>query len=205
MFYFIFAEAEACDAGQLAVSKKNGDLVSVTSDHIAGNNNTLEDCKPSTKKILTFRRRKTEGKKVGEISGEMIDISKMNNDIIPQKTQHRDAVSGAKTENNDADILSFSNNLLKDSRPSLKLKFKKPILENHSLTFPKEEERNVVKGQRSKRKRPFSLIDKGESFGHSLHEDTIDEPMNADWILQKLGKNAIGKRVEVHQSSDDSW
>ncbi|CBI24915.3 unnamed protein product, partial [Vitis vinifera] len=29
--------------------------------------------------------------------------------------------------------------------------------------------------------------------------------MDANWILKKLGKDAIGKRVEVHQSSDNSW
>ncbi|KAF7831738.1 Histone-lysine N-methyltransferase 2B isoform A [Senna tora] len=29
--------------------------------------------------------------------------------------------------------------------------------------------------------------------------------MDANWILMKLGKEAIGKRVEVHQTSDNSW
>jgi hypothetical protein len=29
--------------------------------------------------------------------------------------------------------------------------------------------------------------------------------MEANWILKKLGKDAIGKRVEVHQPSDNSW
>jgi hypothetical protein len=29
--------------------------------------------------------------------------------------------------------------------------------------------------------------------------------MEANWILKKLGYDAIGKRVEVHQPSDNSW
>ncbi|KAG9133854.1 hypothetical protein Leryth_017935 [Lithospermum erythrorhizon] len=33
----------------------------------------------------------------------------------------------------------------------------------------------------------------------------MDEIMDANWILQKLGKVAIGKRVEVHQATDNSW
>jgi hypothetical protein len=31
------------------------------------------------------------------------------------------------------------------------------------------------------------------------------EMMEANWILKKLGYDAIGKRVEVHQPSDNSW
>jgi hypothetical protein len=36
-------------------------------------------------------------------------------------------------------------------------------------------------------------------------QSTDDEVMDANWILRKLGKDAIGKRIEVHQASDGKW
>jgi hypothetical protein len=36
-------------------------------------------------------------------------------------------------------------------------------------------------------------------------QSTNDEVMDANWILRKLGKDAIGKRIEVHQASDGKW
>ncbi|PKA58245.1 Histone-lysine N-methyltransferase ATX3 [Apostasia shenzhenica] len=97
---------------------------------------------------------------------------------------------------------------LNDSKILLKLKFKNPYFENKSSWAPRGEEETSVKGQRSKRKRPSMekngfLEDEGSAQQH--HKNTIDEAMDANWILQKLGKDAIGKTVEVHQKSDDSW
>lgn len=96
--------------------------------------------------------------------------------------------------------------------PKLKFKFKNPITESHTSWTPKEEERSSVKGQRSKRKRPSPLQEKASTKGDgdddapTLYDDSsMDEIMDANWILQKLGKDAIGKRVEVHQPSDNSW
>lgn len=92
----------------------------------------------------------------------------------------------------------------------LKFKFKNPITDSHSSWTPKEEERSSVKGQRSKRKRPSPLQEKASNKGDgdappSYDDNSMDEIMDANWILQKLGKDAIGKRVEVHQPSDNSW
>lgn len=94
----------------------------------------------------------------------------------------------------------------------LKFKFKNPITDGHSSWTPKEEERSSVKGQRSKRKRPSPLQEKASNKGDggdgappSYDDNSMDEIMDANWILQKLGKDAIGKRVEVHQPSDNSW
>ncbi|KAG5587093.1 hypothetical protein H5410_047527 [Solanum commersonii] len=42
-------------------------------------------------------------------------------------------------------------------------------------------------------------------IGMKTDNNTIDEFLEANWILQKLGKNAKGKRVEVHHSSDNTW
>jgi hypothetical protein len=96
----------------------------------------------------------------------------------------------------------------KDSKPLLKFKFKKPTLENQNSPHP-EEEKSSVKGQRSKRRRPSPLekssFNEVEDMAVSHQDNLMDEIMDANWILKKLGKDAIGKRVEVHQSSDNSW
>ncbi|GFZ00429.1 PHD finger family protein [Actinidia rufa] len=86
--------------------------------------------------------------------------------------------------NNDSNRTpSDSHSLPRNSKPLLKLKFKNPCHENQSSWAPLgEDEKSSVKGQ-----------------------STMNEIMDANWILQKLGKDAIGKRVEVHQPSDNSW
>ncbi|XP_073105374.1 uncharacterized protein [Elaeis guineensis] len=92
-------------------------------------------------------------------------------------------------------------------KPMLKLKFKNPYFEQRSSWASQGEEENSVKGQRSKRKRPAEKIGVLEDENHArlYQENLMDEAMDANWILQKLGKDAIGKRVEVHQSTDNSW
>ncbi|ERN00866.1 hypothetical protein AMTRI_Chr03g139980 [Amborella trichopoda] len=94
------------------------------------------------------------------------------------------------------------------SKLSLKFKLKNP---SHSLWGPQGDgdEKNSVKGQRSKRKRPISLAENGSFVPRDdpINEvgDPINEVLDANWILKKLGKDAVGKRVEVHQPSDNSW
>ncbi|XP_057511206.1 uncharacterized protein LOC130793510 isoform X2 [Actinidia eriantha] len=114
--------------------------------------------------------------------------------------------------NNDTNrTRSDSHSLPRNSKPLLKLKFKNPCHENQSSWAPLgEDEKSSVKGQRSKRKRPSPLMDKtstreDEDASQWDEDGTMNEIMDANWILQKLGKDAIGKRVEVHQSSDNSW
>lgn len=100
--------------------------------------------------------------------------------------------------------------LPKDSKFSLKLKIKKPNLENqNSRVPPPDEEKSSIRGQRSKRKRPSIFMEK-TSYNENEDEDVTQshqdsEMMEANWILKKLGKDSIGKRVEVHQASDNSW
>ncbi|CAI9269772.1 unnamed protein product [Lactuca saligna] len=93
--------------------------------------------------------------------------------------------------------------------PSLRLKFKNPYSDDQSF----------VKGQRSKRKRPLTFMDKSSSFVQEEDNNnknknknkkkgdgnSYDEIMDAKWIIQKLGKHAIGKIVEVHHPSNNSW
>lgn len=113
--------------------------------------------------------------------------------------------------NDDSGDTPILHSLPKDSKLSLKLKIKKPNLENQNSQIPQhEEEKNSTRGQRSKRKRSSTFMERTErtsydedkDFTHS-HQDS--EMMEANWILKKLGKDAIGKRVEVHQSAGNSW
>ncbi|KAJ6905317.1 hypothetical protein NC652_023160 [Populus alba x Populus x berolinensis] len=110
--------------------------------------------------------------------------------------------------NGDSGDTPIFHSLPKESKLSLKLKIKKPNLENQSsLIHLHEEEKSNIRGQRSKRKRALSLMEKtmyNEDEG--MPPSHLDSEMTeADWILKKLGKDAIGKRVEVHQPSDNSW
>jgi len=104
----------------------------------------------------------------------------------------------------------FASNSFDDPKPLLKLKFKNPYFEQRSSWAAQGvEENNTVKGQRSKRKRLSIEKSAGnqedESHAQQSEKKSIDEVMDANWILQKLGKDAVGKRVEVHQPSDNSW
>ncbi|OIW05550.1 hypothetical protein TanjilG_23336 [Lupinus angustifolius] len=111
--------------------------------------------------------------------------------------------------NHNNNNLAPSQYLPKDSKPLLRFKLKKPSLE--SLNSPhQEEEKTIIKGQRSKRKRPTPfkekmLFNETENVSQSHQDSQMDEIMAANWILMKLGNDAIGKRVEVHQTSDNSW
>ncbi|KAK4770620.1 hypothetical protein SAY87_031152 [Trapa incisa] len=99
----------------------------------------------------------------------------------------------------------------KESKPLLKLKFKNINRDSQSSkTSLVDEEKSSIKGQRSKRKRPSPIMGKfttdGNEDSNQLHQDNLlDEIMDANWILKKLGKDAIGKKVEVHHQSDNSW
>ncbi|KAJ0435368.1 putative [histone H3]-lysine(4) N-trimethyltransferase chromatin regulator PHD family [Helianthus annuus] len=98
----------------------------------------------------------------------------------------------------------------KELKPLLRLKFKNPYSENVTTWSPSGvDDRSLVKGQRSKRKRPSPVMEnrsvsvrEDEGASHSYDDDEI---MDANWIIQKLGKDAIGKKVEVHQRSNNTW
>ncbi|KAE9620178.1 putative histone-lysine N-methyltransferase chromatin regulator PHD family [Lupinus albus] len=112
-------------------------------------------------------------------------------------------------ETDDNHNLAPSVSLPKDSTPLLSFKLKKSSIDN--LNSPhRDEEKTIIKGQRSKRKRPTPLKEKmffygAENVNQSHQDSPMDEIMAANWILMKLGNDAVGKRVEVHQPSDNSW
>ncbi|KAL4332585.1 hypothetical protein GQ457_07G025240 [Hibiscus cannabinus] len=104
------------------------------------------------------------------------------------------------------------NSLPKDPKPSLKFKLKKPNLANQNFKAHSEEDKSSIKGQRSKRQRPSSFMEKSlfnvdeDLDVTETHQNSLmDGMMDASWILKKLGKDAIGKKVEIYQSSDKSW
>lgn len=115
--------------------------------------------------------------------------------------------SDANEEIDDNNNRTPSHSLPKDSKPLLRFKFKKPSIETQNSPH-KEEEKTTIKGQRSKRKRPSPFktsFNESEGVSQSHQDSAMDEIMDANWILMKLGNDAIGKRVEVHQTSDNSW
>lgn len=92
----------------------------------------------------------------------------------------------------------------KELKPLLKLKFKNPYADDQSTwSSPGEDDKSCVKGQRSKRKRPPPSSQQLPSMKEV--KETTGEIMDAKWIIQKLGKHAIGKIVEVHQPSNNTW
>ncbi|XP_059651864.1 uncharacterized protein LOC132299344 [Cornus florida] len=144
--------------------------------------------------------------KVPAIRGNKVSLRKYS--------EGRRDVSGDCVNDNSSASASASavaQSLPKDSKPLLKLKFKNPYHENQgSWALRGEDERSSIKGQRSKRKRPSPFTEKtsaneDEDISQWHKQSTMDEIMDANWVLQKLGKDAVGKRVEVHQPSDNSW
>lgn len=98
----------------------------------------------------------------------------------------------------------------KELKPLLRLKFKNPYSENLTTWAPPGvDDMSSVKGQRSKRKRPSPVLANRSSFGRedegASHSYDDGEIMDANWIIQKLGKDAIGKKVEVHQRLNNTW
>ncbi|URD79702.1 PHD [Musa troglodytarum] len=134
------------------------------------------------------------------------DTTERSNKVC-QKKHSADIYVKPQRDNSEMSPADFTSSSSKDLKTSLKLKFKNPCFEQKSSWASHGEEENTVKGQRSKRKRPSTETMGGwqDDRSSKLHlENLIDEAMDANWILQKLGKDAIGKRIEV-QSTNSSW
>uniref|UniRef100_A0A1J3CST9 Histone-lysine N-methyltransferase 2B n=1 Tax=Noccaea caerulescens TaxID=107243 RepID=A0A1J3CST9_NOCCA len=102
--------------------------------------------------------------------------------------------------------------LQKDSRRLLKVKIKKHNPESQDVEAPSvvEERSRSGKGHRSKRKRASppaekSAFNEDEDASLSREDGLLDEMLDASWILKKLGKDAKGKKVQIHEASDNSW
>ena len=102
--------------------------------------------------------------------------------------------------------------LQKDSKRLLKLKIKTHNPESQEREAPRivYERSKSGKGHRSKRKRASpppekSAFNEDEDVSLSRDDSLLDEMLDASWILKKLGKDAKGKKVQIHEASDNTW
>ncbi|KAG1368754.1 hypothetical protein COCNU_14G012220 [Cocos nucifera] len=165
-----------------------------------------EECEPMTarRSPLIIRKTSTEVDPAIKTRSQTILT---DNDDLPGKISPGIAVN-LQSEIHNVAASSFGSNASNDPRPLLKLKFKNPYFEQRSSWAPSGgEEKNPVKGQRSKRKRPSIHRENDQVDGNNEQPNQEDpiEVVDANWILQKLGKDVIGKRVEVHEASENSW
>ncbi|GER37895.1 PHD finger family protein [Striga asiatica] len=126
---------------------------------------------------------------------------------VSKRSKHSSTKNG---DDMSGDVLASS----RDRKPSLKFKIPKNTNNGNqsvsgnlgtgnqtSLSLHGKDDITYTRGQRSKRRRIGE-----EDGGSQWHEDnTMKEFTDANWVLQKLGKDAAGKRVEIHQPSNNSW
>ncbi|KAG2329266.1 hypothetical protein Bca52824_000446 [Brassica carinata] len=167
----------SCDSSKLA-SKSNGKHVRVQSEETA----SQEEQQRSLLRKSSEEKRGSQGE-VGTSKGEGGGDS-----------------NGAQQE------------LQKDSRRLLKLKIKTHNPESQEREAPRivYERSKSGKGHRSKRKRASppaekSAFNEDEDVSLSREDSLLDEMLDASWILKKLGKDAKGKKVQIHEASDDTW
>ncbi|KAK8614398.1 hypothetical protein V6N13_122756 [Hibiscus sabdariffa] len=152
-----------------------------------------------------------DGNRLSEPSG---DVSTLRGGkvVLGKQLEDRDDMYGESSE--DYGHTPILNSLPKDPKgpkPSLKFKLKKPVLDNQNSLSHYDEEKSSIKGQRSKRKRPSPFMEKSffneddANVTQSRQDSLMDGMMDASGILKKLGKDAVGKIVEIHQTSDNSW
>ncbi|CAL0326187.1 unnamed protein product [Lupinus luteus] len=209
--YQIAPNGNKTDAGQSKVLKasgregnfiKLGKLKSEVSqlNSISVRGNVLDGCEAvrSERPRIFIGKNCTDG--VINQVGAMDAMSRDERLYLGKLSEGR---SGAHDDIDNNNNQKPSHSLPKDPKPSLKIKFKKPSIENEN-TIHGEEEKITIKGQRSKRKRPSPFMEK-KSFNEDEDVAQSHEDMDVNLILMKLGKGAIGKRVEVHQTSDKSW
>ncbi|KAJ6315492.1 hypothetical protein OIU78_018880 [Salix suchowensis] len=172
----------------------------------AGNHFDAYEATPLDHARVTSSKRSLEGSRAAV--GAAGEVPMLRNDRLSLGKQSEARLDTHTESNDDSGDTPILHSLTKDSKLSLKLKIKKPNLENQSSQILlHEEEKSSIRGQRSKRKRASTFTEKTmNNEDEDMSESHLDsEMMEANWILKKLGKDAIGKRVEVHQPSDNSW
>ncbi|KFK34444.1 hypothetical protein AALP_AA5G145600 [Arabis alpina] len=142
---------------------------------------------------------KSNDEKRGSQGGE-VGSSKGDSRTIGRHSEGRGELHGDTQE------------LQKDSRRLLKFKIKTHNPESQDSEAPSvvEEKSKSGKGHRSKRKRASppaekSAFNEDEDVSLSREDSLLDEMLDASWILKKLGKKAKGKKVQIHDASDNSW
>ncbi|XP_039130643.1 uncharacterized protein LOC120267030 isoform X2 [Dioscorea cayenensis subsp. rotundata] len=128
-----------------------------------------------------------------------------NDDIMVHK-QSVETCFDSLNKNDEVSDLPYASNLSNNPKPLLKLKLKTPYFDQDSSWVPEGvEDKNCVKGQRSKRKRSsmekINICEDDHNVNMNMENSANEVEAKA---LQKLDKGAIGKRVEG-QSSVGSW
>ncbi|KAG6736099.1 hypothetical protein POTOM_061200 [Populus tomentosa] len=142
-----------------------------------GNHFDAYETTPLDHARVTSSKRSLEGSRAAV--GPAGEVPMLRNDRVSLGKQSEARLDTHTESNDDSGDTPILHSLPKDSKLSLKLKIKKPNLENQSSQILlHEEEKSNTRGQRSKGRE---------------HQPS--------WIKQY----AIGKRVEVHQPSDNSW
>ncbi|XP_015936940.1 uncharacterized protein LOC107462791 [Arachis duranensis] len=183
----------------IKLGKFKPEISELNSTSVRGSGSLSDGCEavPSQQPHIMLGKDSTDGiDQVGAVEDMPQRGERMLMGKFPEGTSHADK--------NINQMPSHSST--KDPRTSLRFKLKKPSFENGKIPH---QDKSSIKGQRSKRKRPPPYSEKtsfNEDDVTQLHQDNLmDEIMDANWILTKLGKDAIGKRVEVHQAPDNSW
>lgn len=100
----------------------------------------------------------------------------------------------------------------------IRLKLRKngvlPEESNGEMATQDEDEKGAIRGQRSKRKRP-ETAERGDKTEKVLGEKDLrtrirrgakeDSEGDDCWILERLGRDAISKRIEVFCPADNTW
>ncbi|PIN14085.1 putative transcription factor HALR/MLL3, involved in embryonic development [Handroanthus impetiginosus] len=157
-------------------------------------------------------KRGTEGSASPRSESE-VPVGKRNKYSSMKCGEDRPTVSGDLIDDN-SNLTSMSQASSNDRKPYLKFKIPKNS-NNGSQNVPSNlnsgnqnplplpgKEITYTRGQRSKRKRP--AVGDGDT-SQWRDDNPMKEFTDANWILQKLGKDAAGKRVEIHQSSNNTW
>ncbi|XP_073129235.1 uncharacterized protein [Henckelia pumila] len=142
---------------------------------------------------------KNKHSELGKRATEDIESARSGSDILVSRRNKESSTMYAEDEP-EVSIPSIPQASEKDHKPYLK--FKIPNNSKYGSQTALKEEITYTRGQRSKRRRPAQA---DEDASQWQEDNTMKEFTDANWVLQKLGKNAAGKRVEIHQPSTNAW
>ncbi|XP_073307862.1 uncharacterized protein [Primulina huaijiensis] len=178
---------------------KEGHLINIKND-----NSEVSDFNDGYESVSPKNKHSEHGKRATEDiesarSGSDIIVSRKNKDYSMMYSEDGPTIFGDLNDDKSS-IPSIPQASEKNHKPYLK--FKIPNSSKYGNQTALKEEITYTRGQRSKRRRPAQEDEDASQW----HEDnTMKEFTDANWVLQKLGKNASGKRVEIHQLSTNSW
>ncbi|KAL2514467.1 PHD finger family protein [Forsythia ovata] len=138
------------------------------------------------------------GKRSIEDSASDVPASRRNKYSSRKYGEDGPSVSGDLMDDKNS-IPSISEPLPKDQKSYLKFKIPKNSNNGNqnALSLPGKDEITSVKGQRSKRRRPATIEDRAsiedvEDTSQQYEDDTMNEIMDANWILQNWEKMLLG-------------